>query len=64
MVRTRINEIKVMQDLAFQIMHGAPAPSRYDELAELARALREALDNPSGPLAPIAIAAYDEWANP
>lgn len=52
----------VMQTMAAEILnHESAVERQHRELRELAKALREALNNPTGPLAPIAMQAFDEW---
>jgi len=58
---TRMSQ--VMARMAADLLdNGIPLRDRHDELVQLAEALREALDNPTGPLARLAADAYDDWA--
>jgi len=53
---------QIMSRMAAGLLEpGVSLRDRHDELVQLAEALREALNNPTGPLAQLAIQAYDEW---
>lgn len=54
----------VMRTMAADLLnHETALERKHRELGELAKALREALNNPTGPLANLAVDAYDDWIN-